>query len=96
MGFCCFWHTEEMCSLLGELLKLGAVSMRPPGPPSEADKEALQSSFVEVLVRCCDLKQLRRTGVLTPKRGFLRVNNMHVLVAPLLIRMRWSRSKVGL
>lgn len=82
-----------MCSLLGDLLKLGLVS-RKPEAAAEAGGEFLQRGFLDILVSCCDLSQLPRTGLLSPKRGFLRVPNMHALVAPLIIRLGWERSKV--
>lgn len=57
---------------------------------------AAHKGLEAALVSCCDLSRLRQTGKLSPKRSFLRIPHLHNIVAPLLVILRWTRSKVGI
>lgn len=98
----------ELCSLLKIVLDHRPVSTATQparsdgGSACDLEKEIelqrkvhdVRGKVVVALVACCHLDRLNATGRLHGKPQFSGLL-MHEIVAPLLIRLGWSRSKVG-
>lgn len=86
----------SLCDMLSRLLEAaGALDDVPGDAFSRSDKQGgCKITFQVALVSCCDLSKLRQTGKLVPRRSFLWIPNLHAIVAPLLVRLGWARSKV--
>lgn len=56
--------------------------------------ETAWKKFAGTLAGCCDLSQLASTGLLAPAEGFQRIQDLQSVLAPLLVKVGWERSKV--
>lgn len=56
--------------------------------------ETSWKDFASILAGCCDLSQLASTGVLAQREWVFGIQNLHTLLAPLLVQLGWERSKV--